>query len=179
MSDFNETAKNRILILYLLNSFNFKLSENQLVKFLIENRLMHYFILKDSLAVLCSDNLVEQAEENSMVYYTITDKGNEHLSSLEILLPKGLKTSLDSLVEKNRKLKYTKPEIQNDIEQISENEYVVSLYANEEDKTVFSATLNVTSYDMAKKVAEIWKKNSADIYAEFFNSIINKMNDGK
>ena len=91
-----ELAENKLILLYILDKLNMPVSNLQLTKIVMENKLMNYFIFQQFLDELCSLKFISPKITDNKTYYTITPSGKQTLDYFVNHIPKGIKLIINN-----------------------------------------------------------------------------------
>jgi len=153
----------KMLICYVLGTFNEPLSESHLFEALQEGGLANYFEIGQAISELSIAGNLKQISENGEKCYTITDEGRRYADSVETVLPisvreKAVKTAI-YLKSK------TKTENENRVEiQKRENGYFVTCTVLDGNKVLMSVGILVADELQALSVKEQFLDNPSMVY---------------
>ena len=160
----NSLAKNKVLILYIINTVTRKLTNNDLFKIILEINNMNYFYFSNILGDLVNSKLIITYTKENQEFVEITKEGKNSLDLTLDVLPGIVKLKADSILKKE--LDNIAEEKSISAEYIPENEkdYTVKCKIVENNKTVFEIKTFAGSNEQAKNIAENWKNNATSIY---------------
>lgn len=170
----NELAANKLILLYLIDKINIKISNLQITKLILENNLINYFLLQQYLNELCNDNLLTSEIINKKTFYTITDKGRTTLKHLDYLIPVNIKNKIDNTIKSARKKIRNETLITADFIPESESKYTVSCSVHEDDFSLIELKIAVGTKNDARCICDNWKNYSQYIYSEIIESLTRK-----
>ncbi len=171
-SNDRETAENKIILLYSVDKANMPVSNLQITKIVIENRIMNYFVLQHFLTDLCENSYLQLEKKDNHTYYTITDGGKELLEYFTDIIPKGIKKRIDDSIYSLRRSKKYETVVAADYTALNENEFIVNLDISEDDFKLIELSISVGSRENALQICSHWKKNSQEMYSEIIESLI-------
>lgn len=162
-------AKNKALILYIIDKVGKPLSQEEFTKLVLSTTDINYFYFQQFLLTLIQNNYISNYEFESESMYAITEEGKEVLNLTKNIIPGILKLKVDSLFKEE--LNKIKEEFSITAEFIpeSEKEYTVKCKLIENNHTIFEISSYVGSREQAKLIADNWKKNAQEIYPEILN----------
>lgn len=167
----SEQAENKLIILYLINAIDIPFGSLQIIKFILENKLINYFLLRQSLNELCDGGFLLQHCSEGKTFYEITDSGRQALEYFSSRIPAGIRGRIDNALPEARERIKQETMIVADFTPESEDKYIVNCRVDEGSFRLLDMTLAVGSRNDAKLICENWKKNSQYIYAELIESL--------
>jgi len=169
-----ESAENKLILLYLLESINMPVSNLQVTKIILENSFMNYFLLQQFLNELCDAGLVHADSSGDKTLYTITQSGKQTLGYFPGLIPPGIKARIDNSIASIRKNIKNETLITADYIPESENKYTADCSMNEDNFSLIELKISVGSKNDARTICENWKKHPQAIYAEIIEILTKK-----
>ena len=167
-------AESKLIILYLINKFNYSLSNSQLLKLLYDFDGFNYYYFQHLLSDLVEQKYILNYKQDEEWLYRITEEGKNILELTENVLPGIIKYKLDTIVQHS--LKDIKNEITVTAEYIPENDnaYITKCKITESHKTLFEINIYCISQSQAKAIADNWKNNAIKLYPEFIELLTNE-----
>ena len=169
-----EMAKNKLILLYMIDKINLPVTNLQITKLILENRYMNYFFLQQFLNELCESDFLNREILNGKTFYNITQSGKQTLSCLLNLIPFGIKGRIDNSTKSVRKNIKNETLIAADYTPKSENEFVVSCKVHEDNFSLIDLEITVGTKSDARTICNNWKSHSQNIYPEIIESLIKK-----
>lgn len=166
-----EQAKNKLILLYVIEGLNISVSNLQMTKLILENNFMNYFLLQQFLNELCQSAHLSSEVQNGKTFYRITVSGKNTLSYFSGLIPLGIKARIDNTITGIRKNIKNETLITADFVPESENEYIVNCSVGEDNFPLAELHITVGTKNDARAVCDNWKKYSQAIYAELIESL--------
>ena len=163
----NETlAENKVLILYILNTINRPVSNDELLQLVLNAQDMNYFYFQQFLLDLLENKYIETNKESnySEQIYRLTPAGKEALELTKDLIPGIVKLRIDN------NIKGELQDIEEELSIISEftpaddGGFIVTCKVIEHNKTVFEVSTFAGSRELAKNISDNWKENAINIY---------------
>ena len=130
-------AQNKLIILYLLNAIEIRLSQLQILKIVTEKGWINYFDLKECLFELSEGGMIESHETQNGKFYSISELGKTTLYFFKKELLSSLRQEIDTYCKKNRVDLQLETELLADYLRIAEGEYRVTLKVIEKTKYAF------------------------------------------
>ena len=161
----NETlAKNKVLILYILNKIGKAITSNALYELILDVQDMNYFYFQQFLLDLQETKYISYYTLEGDTFYEITETGKNTLVLVEDLIPGILKLKMDGNLKGNLNSIEERDSITSEYTPISENEYTIKCKIMEHSKTLFEVQLFAGSREQAKHIADNWQKNAINLY---------------
>ena len=92
----------KLMILYLLHSVKYPLSNSRLSGFLLENEYTTYFTLQQCINDLVEASLISAEHSQSTTRYEITEEGKQTLSFFSQDIPELVREDMDLFLSKNK-----------------------------------------------------------------------------
>ena len=170
-SDDQTLAKNKVLILYILNQVKEAMTNNSLYKIVLAVIDMNYFYFQQFLLDLIEHNYVMHYSNEENTLYQITDKGRETLELTEDILPgiiklqvdTNLKGAIEDVAEENSIVAEYTPK--------SENNYIVTCKIVEHNECLFEIKTFAGSREQAKQIVDNWKSYAIQIYPKLLETL--------
>ncbi|HHV60547.1 MAG TPA: DUF4364 family protein [Clostridiaceae bacterium] len=166
-----EAAENKIILLYTVEKANMPISNLQITKILMENRMMNYFVLQHFLTDLCENGHLQTEKKDNQTFYSITDSGKKLLSYFLNIVPAGFKKTIDEAIYSFRRSKKYETAIKAEYTAKSENDFIVKLSICEGDFSLIELNIAVGSRDNAREICSRWKSNPQEIYSEIIETL--------
>jgi predicted transcriptional regulator len=165
-------TQNKLVILYLLDSINIRLSELQIYRIVSEKNRINYFDLKECLFELAQNDMLEIHDTMNGKFYSITEIGRTTLSFFKKELRTSLRNELDAFCEENRSALQFETSLFADYIRLSDSEYRVTLKVLENENTIFEIDMTAYSKADAEKCIANWRKKATDIYKSTYNMLM-------
>ncbi len=168
-----QLTENKLILLYIIDKINIPISNLQLMKIILDNKLMNYFIFQQFLKELCDSHLLIINETVvSSSTYLLTKAGKQTLEFFHNRIPLGLKSRLDSYMSSARKKIRNELCISADFIPENEQEYFVICKAKEDDFNLIDLKISVGTRNDANTICNNWKQHSEKIYIEIIESLL-------
>lgn len=165
-----ELAQNKLLLLYIIDSSQNSLSNNELTEFVLQNNYMNYFLVQQYLSELIDSGFIEYKDNENKKIYFLLEKGKATLSYFEDRIPKATKENITvNFFNHESNNKTTK--ILGEYSKIKDNEYTVNLRLIEKNETLFNLYLSVATEKQAQKICEVWQNKTEYIYKNLLNML--------
>ena len=155
----------KLMILYMLNSVDFPLTNSQISQFMLEKEYTNYFNVQQAVSDLRDTDLIIADQIYNISYYHLTHAGKETLLSFEHKISQDIRAEIDDYISSHRYQFRSENEITADYVRIGENNYSVICEVRGRQDLISSITLNVTSEDMATAICDNWPRHYEEIYS--------------
>ena len=166
-----ELAENKLILLYIIDKINMPVSNLQVTKIILENRLMNYFYLQQYIGELCETGFLSSQTSGNKVLYSITQNGKQALSYFQSHILPGIRARIDDTIASIKTGIRNETLISADYIPESEDRYIVKCCVKEDNFTLIDLSVAVGSKKDARMVCENWKKHTQSIYSEIIGSI--------
>jgi len=157
-------AENKLILLYILSQHEEEMRNTDLTHFIVENDYMNYFLTQHYISELINTGNVLLLSKMAEPYYKITEKGLKTLLYFKKRIPKNIRENIDCQFKSIKKKKEKERQIVSNYYETSDNEYVVDLKALENNKIIFTLSLNLPNKEQAKEICSKWRENSSELY---------------
>lgn len=172
-----ELAQHKLVLMYIIKSYDFEITNSEITQFVLELNYMNYFLLQQYLSELISSKLINILEKDKTKYYNLTELGTTTLEYFENNIPSTVKDEINTKVHENNLQKIKEKQISGDYFKKNDTEYIVNLNVKENEVSIFNISLNVVSSKQAKSICKIWKDNPDYIYKNVLNLLISDPNE--
>ena len=173
-SDDQTLAENKIMIMYILQKVDKKISYEALLDLVSTISDMNYFYFQQFLLDLQDDGYIVKTEDANTTYYELTENGKNSLDLTIDILPGILKLNIDSQFKKSMNEIKDKFAISAEYIPINEKEATVRCKIIDNNEVIFDLQLHAGSKEQAKKIVENWNTKSTEIYPEIFKLLKKK-----
>ena len=167
-----ELAENKLLVLFIIKTVKFPISNSQLTDIVLENGFINYFVLQQYISELISSKFLTYKDINDKKLLSITEKGSNVLSFFKDRIPENKISSIEEYLK--NKLEQIKKELTLSASYtVSEDSsFIVSLKALENETLLMDLKLSVASNKQAMDLCNKWKTSSAEIYNKIVHLLI-------
>ena len=130
-------AENKVLILYILNKLGMPITNDSLLRLVLNVIDMNYFYFQQFLLDLLENKYISCFEKEGKNVYQITESGKNALNLTNSILPGIIKLKIDTSFENNLKETEEQESITAEFTPISESEYTVTCKINEKNNCIF------------------------------------------
>ena len=163
---------NKLMILKMLDSVNFPLTNSQITEFLIKYNYATYFDIQQTFSDLCASSLILEEAVHHSTRYSITESGQQTLLYYKHLIP-------DIFIENlHEYLKEHKIELRNTISTVtgytetSKGDYAVECRILEKETPIFDMMVCTPTAELAEKMCFNWKLKQEQIYAYIMSQLL-------
>lgn len=154
----------KLIVLYMLNKVNFKLSYSQISSFLLEKEYTSFMTLQEVISDLQETDLIRTDASMNRTFFSITDEGRNTLSYFGNRIGDAIIADIDAfLSEKHLELK-NEASITARYYKATSGEYEAELAAREKDVDLVNIRISVPAEDMAETICESWYNKNEQIY---------------
>lgn len=154
----------KLIVLYMLDKVNFKLSYSQISSFLLEKEYTSFMTLQEVISDLQETELIKTDASMNRTFFSITDEGRSTLSYFENRIGDAIIADIDAfLSEKHLEMK-NEASITARYYKATSGEYEAELVAREKDVELVNIRISVPAEDMAETICESWYSKNEQIY---------------
>ena len=154
----------RLALLYLLQKSEIPLSEPQLARIMSDTSLMNFFDLKSALHELCDGGQTDPVPTLDGDVYTLTERGDEMITSLRTDLLHSTRASLDAYLEANGEALVREATYPASYTRSGERAYRAQGRVMSDGLPIFEVTMLVGSREEANTFVRSWQEKGPDIY---------------
>ena len=163
----------KLMILYLLKSINYPLTNNQLSAFFLDYEYTTYFTLQQAISALEDAHLITAHTTRNATRYEITREGSETLELFGSDISSGAIEDMNKFLKANKIKLRQESSNYTDYEQDDNGTYIVHMEVREESSILFSVDINVPDQDFAERMCAKWAANNQEIYAYIMKQLLN------
>lgn len=172
MPTYNNNVKNKLLVMYFINSLNTPLLGYQIEDYFVENVLIETVELHTILDELNELDFVKKTSAFNRIYYTITPKGKDALESLQSGLTETARALINDYAAENRDKIVNENNVLSSCKQSPDGTYNLLLTLLDNAKPLMEIKLDFNDEDFAVQASKNWAKCSNDIYAAIVNMLL-------
>lgn len=162
----------KLILLYLLDKLDCKVSEQVLTRACADGSFLTYFELRTALSDLIDSSLLSLKQSGVRKLYAVTELGKTALKTYQKELLLSRRSRIDEYCEANRTRLMLLTGLYSDYVQLKDNEYRVTLMIFEKDSLTFELDFNVYSKAAAEKAVASWEEKARDIYASVYEKLL-------
>lgn len=168
-NDSQKAAKDKLIILSIIKSFNLPLTNEQLIELVMDNELIDYFALQHYLTELVDTSMLQLADSNDSAVYSITEMGRVSLEFFSARINHDTQNKINSLITKKKKSYVMETNIYATYDKIREEEYEVSLSILENKNAIIDLKVNVISEKHAEDICNKWQDEAQFLYGDILS----------
>lgn len=154
----------KLIVLYMLDKVNFKLSYSQISSFILEKEYTNFMTLQQVIADLQDTELIRTDASLNRTLFSITEEGHNTLSYFRNRIGDAIIEDIDAfLSEKHLELK-NEASIIAKYYKATSGEYEAELIAREKETELVNIKISVPAEDMAESICENWYRKNEQIY---------------
>ena len=154
----------KLIVLYMLDKVNFKLTYSQISAFILEKEYTNYLTLQQVISDLQDAEFIKSDTLMNRTFFTITEEGKKTLSYFSNRIGDAIISDIDSyLNEKHLELR-NETAVTATYYKSTSGEYEAQLVAREKDIELVNIKLSVPSKDMAITICDNWYAKNEQIY---------------
>ncbi len=164
--DVNNSFREKLQILYLLDEANIVLSMGEIEEILLSEELSELLIISKNLSELVESKLVDEIADGSENLYFLSEAGKDSLEALKDKINDYHKAKLDMAVNVFKRKKAKAKFINATYKKIDKNETIVECEINELDKPLIKFELRLPTNEQAEQICENWKNRGTELFQE-------------
>jgi DNA-binding PadR family transcriptional regulator len=154
----------KLIVLYMLDKVNFKLTYSQISGFILEKEYTNFLTLQQVISDLQDAELIKTDAMMNRTFFSITEEGQNTLKYFGNRISDTIKQEIDNfLTEKHLELK-NEASITANFYKSTSGEYETELIAKEKDIELVNIKLSVPTKDMAETICDSWYNKNQQIY---------------
>lgn len=162
----------KLMILYLLRSVNYPLTNNQLSGFFLDYEYTTYFTLQQCISELVEAHLMDAHSTKNVTRYEITREGRDTLDFFKADITYGATEDMDRFLEENKLRLRAESSTYTDYYEGNDGDYIVHTEVREENQLLFGLKLTVPDKDSAELMCSRWAEKNASIYAYIIKQLL-------
>lgn len=172
-SDSDSLARDKILILYILNKVDKPISNDSLLNLGLKITDMNFFYFQQFLIDLLENGYIDSFEKNDSTFYQITEQGKETLSLTQDILPGITKLHIDNNFKTVLENFEDQHSIISEYNSVDSNFFNVNCKIVDKDDIIFELKTFAGSREQAQIIVDNWKNNAQTIYPKILELLIN------
>lgn len=162
----------RLIILYMLDSVDFPLTNTQITNFILEKDYTNYFNIQQSLSELMDSELISAESTHNNTMYHLTPGGKQVLYFFSDKISDAIKKEIVTFFQENQLKLKNETAVISDYYKTSPNSYAVRCQIRNGETPIIDLTISVATREQASAVCDNWKAQSSDIYAVLMDRLI-------
>lgn len=162
----------KLIVLYMLNSIDFPLTNTQISDFVLEQGYTDYIKLQQAIGELVEDRLIRKETTHNRTLYYLTDEGEKTVQLFRNDISPEIRKDIQDFL-RNRKFQLKNElSVRSDYYLNSANEYNVRCQIMEQGLPLIDLTITVPTKAEASTAANNWSAKSQDIYAMVMKNLL-------
>ncbi len=162
----------KLMILYLLKSVNYPLTNNQLSGFFLDYEYTTYFTLQQCISQLVEAKLIEAHSTKNATRYEITREGMDTLSFFQSNITSGAVEDMDKFLRANKMRLRTESSNYTDYYETADGSFMVHAEVREERDLLYSLELSVPDRESAELMCRNWTEKNSEIYGMIVKKLL-------
>ncbi|MDD6282482.1 DUF4364 family protein [Oribacterium sp. HCP28S3_H8] len=162
----------KLMILYLLKSVNYPLTNNQLSGFFLDYEYTTYFTLQQAISELVEAKLITAHSSRNSTRYEITREGSDTLEFFKGEITSGAIEDMDRFLKENKIRLRAESSNYTDYSETDDGNYIVQMEVREENSILYSLELNVPDKESAELMCSRWSEKNQKIYAYIIKQLL-------
>jgi len=173
-NDSQKAAKDKLIILSIIKSFNLPLTNEQIIELVMDNDLIDYFALQHYLTELVETSMLQLTENTEGSFYTITEMGKVSIEFFSDRINSDTQGKINSLIDNKKKSYVMETNIHATYKKIKEEEYEISLNIVENQSSIIDLKVTVISEKHADEICNRWKSDAQFLYGDILTLLTTK-----
>ena len=162
----------KLIILYMLDRTQFKLTYSQISSFILEKEYTNFMTLQQVISDLRDAELIKTDTSLNRTFFFITEDGRYTLSYFKYRISDAIIDDINTfLSEKHFELK-NEAAISARYYKVSLGKYQAELIAQEKNTELVNIKISVPTEDIAKTLCENWYKENEQIYKYLMEALM-------
>ena len=155
----------KLMILYLLKTVNYPLTNNQLSGFFLDYEYTTYFTLQQAISELDDAGFIKTHQSKKSTRYEITQEGSNTVELFGNDISSGAIKDMDDFLRENKiKLRQESSNF-TDYYETDGGDYIVHAEVREENSILYALEINVPDKESAERMCVRWSEKNQEIYA--------------
>lgn len=168
--------ENKLLLLYMFQKVG-AMTNQQAIRFAIENQLMEYLDLQLSLAELIEAELLQSLIVDDVRYYSLTSNAQQTLEFFRTQVPHSRLEVVDENADAWRETFRKERQVTADYQKNSQGDYTVRLAVREGGVTLMGLSLNVPAKAQATQLCAHWEDRAGEAYKMLMDVLLRSDSD--
>ena len=162
----------KLIVLYMLDKFNFPLSNAQLSEFILDKEYTDYFTIQTALSELVEADFVHMRTIRNTSLYDITEEGRETLTFFGKKISSQIQEEIDSFLSEHHYELRNELSVPADCYPTGNGEYAARCRVLEKDYALIDLTLVLPTREQAESVCSHWRDKSQELYAHIMKTLL-------
>ncbi len=162
----------KLMILYLLRSVNYPLTNNQLSGFFLDYEYTTYFTLQQCISELVEARLINAHSTKNVTRYEITKEGGDTLEFFQADITPGAIEDMKRFLKENKLRLRAESSTYTDYYEADDGNYIIHTEVREENQLLFGLELSAPDLDTAELMCSKWAEKNAAIYGYIIRQLL-------
>lgn len=162
----------KLMILYLLKSVNYPLTNNQLSGFFLDYEYTTYFTLQQCISELVEARLILSHSTKNSTRYEITKEGSDTLSFFQSDITTGAVEDMTRFLKENKLRLRAESSNYTDYSETDDGNFLVHTEVREENSILYSLDISVPDRESAELMCSRWADKNSAIYAFIIKQLL-------
>ena len=162
----------KLIILYILDSVEFPLTNNQITSFILEKEYTNYLNIQEAIGELLEDEYLEAESERLKQFYQITESGREALSLFRSSIFPGIRSEIDAYLKEHQYQLREEVTVRSNFYRAKGGDYVVHLRILERKSAIIDLKIPVLTQVEANQLCKNWEEKNAELYAYILSNLL-------
>lgn len=167
-----ELAQNKLILLYIIKTFPNTFTKNQITEFILEKNYLNFFLIQQYLIELIESEFIQLSLVDEEEKYSVSEKGALALDYFNSKIPSNIKEDLKHASKSYKAHQKKETQVTAEFFKKEDEQYLVNLKLIEQDNTLFSLYIDVSSEEQAALICDSWKNKTDSIYSSIINLFI-------
>lgn len=165
-------ARQKLMLLFFLDSIDFELTRSQFYRIFFEKGWMDYFDFQARLTELEEDGHVAALPLTFGHGYRVTPQGKQTLSMFAEELPHSLREKLSECAQQNREILRSEAQFYARQTQLPDGGYQATLRLMDKHAHILDISLQLPTAQLAQAACDAWPKQAEGIYQELLKRLV-------
>ena len=161
---YDETNRNKLIVLYFIKSLNIELTRSQIADFSVAHDLIPYFDLQTTVGELEESGLLACVPKAFGQAFMLTPQGRDIIEMFQERIPQSQRDTLDRYADECREQLRLDTQYSATGRELYKGGYGVTLKAMDSSRTLLGIEFMLPDSKSANKAIARWRASSADIY---------------
>ena len=176
---YDETNRNKLIVLYFIKSLNIELTRSQIADFSVAHDLIPYFALQPTVGELEESGLLACVPKAFGQAFMLTPQGRDIIEMFQERIPQSQRDTLDRYADECREQLRLDTQYSATGRELYKGGYGVTLKAMDSSRTLLGIEIMLPDSKSANKAIARWRASSADIYRYLVKVLVEDAPDVK
>lgn len=160
----SDMTRNKLIVLYFIDQVDGMLSEDQIVRGILNENWLDYFSICQALGDLQEGDLLGYIQKSTGTCLILTQEGEEVLRAFMPRLPESFREKIDFHAIQICQYILQETQYLSSYEWAGKDAFLVSLQILEYGEIIYNAKLCIRSRDDAQRMCDQWEERADDVY---------------